>query len=196
MFGGHAGAETNSIQRNGRVIDRSDPKTATAQFVTKAIHAFTLTDHDRHDERGRCSSIDAEPSQLRMKIVGIVPKLSSQLRLFGSNLEGLDYRGHYHGRQRTRVHIWMCVIAQILNCLRRTRYETAKRSEGLGKCAVNKGDLVFHFKLLSRTATVLTTAQHRMRFIDENAGVMSLGHRNQFLEIAEVAIHRINPFDD
>src|SRR3984893_14009651 len=113
MFGGHAGAETNSIQRNGRVIDRSDPKTATAQFVTKAIHAFALTDHDRHNVRCRCSSIDAEPSQLRMKIVAIVPKLSSQLRLFCSNLERLNYRGHYHGRQRTGVDIRMCVISQI-----------------------------------------------------------------------------------
>src|ERR1700736_5712760 len=70
MPGGHAGAETNSIQWNGRIIDWSDPKTATAQFVTKPIHAFALTDHNWHDIRCRSSSIDAETAQLRTKIVG------------------------------------------------------------------------------------------------------------------------------
>ena len=30
MSGSHAGAETNAIERNGRIINRRDPETATA----------------------------------------------------------------------------------------------------------------------------------------------------------------------
>src|SRR5207253_9658199 len=114
MPGSHASTEANAIQWNGRIIHRRDPETTRAQFVTKPVHALALTDNNWHNISGRSSGIDAETAQLRMKIIGIVPKLFSQLRLLCSNLQCLDYRGHNHRWKGTGVDIGVSVEAQIL----------------------------------------------------------------------------------
>src|SRR2546430_5666075 len=43
---------------------------------------------------------------------------------------------------------------------------------------------------------MISASQHRMRFVHENAGTVRFRDLNQFLQIAEVAVHRVNAFHD
>src|SRR5882724_4665124 len=86
----------------------------------------------------------------------------------------------------------MRIEAQILQRLLRTRDKSSECAEGLGECAINKRNAVFDAKFLSRAATMFTTRQHRVGFINKNAGAMRLCDVNQLPQITEIAVHRIN----
>src|SRR3981189_2658540 len=90
----------------------------------------------------------------------------------------------------------MGVEPQVLQCLFRTGDKSAKRAKRLRKRAVSKRKIFLDPEFLGRPATVIATAQDRVCFVDEHSRAMLLGHRDQSLEIPEVAIHRINSFDN
>src|SRR5438105_13521490 len=90
----------------------------------------------------------------------------------------------------------MRIKAQILQRFLRTRDESSQRAEGLGECAVNKRNAVFHAKFLSRAATMFAACQHRVGFINKNAGAVRLCDVNQLPQITEIAVHGINAFHD
>src|ERR1043166_6747668 len=189
MFGGHARAETDSILRHSRIIHRRNPKTASPKFMPKAIHALSVTDDDRHHIGCRCSAIESKDSKLRVKVIGVFPKLRAQFRLAGAEFERFENCCNHHGRQRTRINIWMGIEPQVLQRLLRARDKTSQRAEGFGKRPVNERDAIFYAKLLSRSTAMLAAGQHGMRFVNENARTMGLRCSKQFLQITKIAIH-------
>ena len=74
MLGRDAGAEANSILRDGRVIDRRNPKPAAPQFMTEPIHSLPIADDERHDVGRRCSGIDPELTEFFMEVVRVFPQ--------------------------------------------------------------------------------------------------------------------------
>ena len=74
--------------------------------------------------------------------------------------------------------------------------ETTERAERFRKSAIDNAHSFFDAEMFDCAATVRSTGQHRMRFIDEDAGFVRIGHVDQFLQITKVAIHRIDAFDD
>ena len=66
----------------------------------------------------------------------------------------------------------MRVETQILQRLFGTGNKTSERTERLRKRPVNERDALFHAELLSRSTAMLTARQHRVRFINENAGIV------------------------
>ena len=50
--------------------------------------------------------------------------------------------------------------------------------------------------MFSSAAPIRATRQNRVRFVDEDAGVMRFSHVEQNLQIREITVHRINPLDD
>ena len=74
MIRGDAGAKTNLVLRDGRVIDWSDPEPAMPQLMAEAIHSFAIADHDRHDVGGRIARIQSERVELLVEIIGVFPE--------------------------------------------------------------------------------------------------------------------------
>src|SRR6266446_9864987 len=101
MLGGHAGTETDSILRYGRIIHRCDPKTAPPKFVSEPIHAFSITDDNGHHVGCRCSGIETEPLELCVEVIGVFPKLRTQFWLTGAELQRLQNGRDHYRRQRT-----------------------------------------------------------------------------------------------
>src|SRR6476646_4293955 len=95
------GTKANPILRNRWIIHRSDPEPAAAQFMTEAVHSLAVTDHKRHHVSSRVPSIDAEPPELLVEIIGILPQLPAQSRLARSDFEGFQNGGHDHGWKGT-----------------------------------------------------------------------------------------------
>src|SRR5437870_2028899 len=89
MHGGHARTEANPALRHSRVIHWCNPKTTPPQFVTEPIHTLTIGDDDGHHVRCRFSGVESQASKLRMEVIGVFPKLRTQLRLCGAELERL-----------------------------------------------------------------------------------------------------------
>src|SRR6266571_2424753 len=174
MLGGHAGTETDSILRHSRIIHRSNPKTAPAKFMPQPIHAPSITDDNGHHIRCRCSSVEAEALKLRVKVIGVFPKLRAEFRLTGAELERFQNGRDHHWRKRTGVNIRMRVETQILQCLLRARDKAAQRAECFGERSINERDAIFHAEVLGCSSTMFAAAQHGVRFINENARAMRL----------------------
>src|SRR6266702_1537567 len=160
MLGGHAGTETDSILRHSRIIHRSNPKTAPAKFMPQPIHAPSITDDNGHHIRCRCSSVEAEALKLRVKVIGVFPKLRAQFRLTGAELERFQNGRDHHWRQRTGVNIRMRIETQVLQRLFRARNKTSQRAERLGERSIKERDAIFYAKLLSRSTAMLAACQH------------------------------------
>ena len=60
--------------RHSRIIDRRDPEPAAPQFVTEAVHAFAIADHNWHHVGVGIPGIDAEALELLVEIVGVFPE--------------------------------------------------------------------------------------------------------------------------
>src|SRR5262249_33466621 len=89
----------------------------------------------------------------------------------------------------------MRVEAQVLQRLARAGNESTQRAESLRKGAVGKRDTAFAAESFRRAASVFTTRQNGMGFIDENARAVRLGNRDQLGQISEIAVHRVNAFE-
>src|SRR5689334_20888150 len=89
----------------------------------------------------------------------------------------------------------MRVEAQILQSLARAGDETAERTEGFGEGAIDKRNLILNSKSFCRAAAVLPTGENRMRFIDENTRTMRRSDWEQFGQVSEIAVHRIDAFE-
>ena len=70
--------------------------------MTEAVHSLAVADHERHHVGGRIPGIDAEPMELLMEVIGILPQLPAQLRLGRSDFERFQNGGHDHGGQAHR----------------------------------------------------------------------------------------------
>src|ERR1700758_4732218 len=112
MLGGYTRTKTNSVLRDSRVIYRRNPEAAPPKFMPQPIHASAITNDDRHHISRRRSGVEAEALKLRVKVIGIFPKLHTQLRLTCADLEGLQNGRNHHRRQRTGVNIGMRVETQ------------------------------------------------------------------------------------
>src|SRR6266700_6272214 len=88
----------------------------------------------------------------------------------------------------------MRIETQILQRLFRTSDKSSQRSESLRERPVDERNSVFYAEFLSRAATMFATGQRGVSFVNKNAGAVRFRHVNQFLQIAEVAVHRINAF--
>src|SRR5438552_5918882 len=117
MLGGHARAETDSILWYGRIIHRGNPWTASAKFMPNPVHALAISYDDWHYVRCRCSGVETQAFKLRLEIIGVFPKLGTQFRLTGAELQRLENGRDHHGRKRTGVNIRVRVEAQILQRL-------------------------------------------------------------------------------
>src|ERR1700693_348490 len=132
VFGGDASAEADSILWHCRIIDGRHPKTASAQFVAKAIHSFTVPNYNRHDVSRRCASINSELAELLVEIIGVLPKFFAQGRAFSNrNFQRLKQAGDNDRWQSARVNVGVRVKAKILQCLLGTGDESAQRTECL-----------------------------------------------------------------
>src|SRR5437868_1124103 len=131
-----------------------------------------------------------------MEVIGVLPKLLTQFWLTGAEFQRFEDGRNYHRRQCTRINVRMRVKAQILQRLSRTGNKTSERAERFRERAVNKRDLLFYPELLSRSTAIVTARKHRVGFVNENARVVRLCHSQQFPQIPEVAIHRVNALDD
>src|SRR5882724_9923995 len=98
MFGSHTGTETYPMLRHSRIINRSNPQTTASQFVPERIHAFPITNDNRHDVGRRFSSIQSKTSELRVEVIGVFPKLGPQFRLTGAELQRLENCGDHYRR--------------------------------------------------------------------------------------------------
>src|SRR5947209_5081221 len=90
MFGRHACPEANSILRHRRIIHRRDPEAASPQLMTEPIHPFAIADDNRHHVGCRLPGINSETAKLRMKIIGVLPKLRTQVWLTCAKLKRFE----------------------------------------------------------------------------------------------------------
>ena len=90
----------------------------------------------------------------------------------------------------------MRIETQILQRLPGAGDKSAERAEGFRESSVSQADAILDSKLFRRAATVLAAGEDGMRFIDEDARPVRLRDRDQVLEMAEIAVHRINALDD
>src|SRR5882724_1005198 len=176
MLGRHARAKTDSMLRYGRIIHRRNPKTASPKFMPSPIHALSIPDDDWHHICCRRAGVQSEISELRVEIIGVLPKLLAQFRLTGAELQRFENRRDHHWWQRTRVNVRMRVETQVLQCLLRTCNKAAQRAERFRECPINEWDALFYAKMLSRSTTMLSACQHRVRFINKNARIVRLCH--------------------
>src|SRR6266496_1162605 len=181
VLGGHAGAKTDSILRYSGIIHRSNPKTAAPKFMPKPIHALSISNDDGHHIRCRCSGVEPEDLKLRMEIIGILPKLRTQFRLTGAELQCFQNGRDHHRRQRTGINVRMRVKTQILQRLPRTGDKASERAESFRERPVDEWDAFFYTKMLGRPTAMLATCQRRVRFINENARAVRLCYAKQFL---------------
>ena len=189
MVCGHAGAEANPILRDSWIVDRCDKQAAAPEFVTKLIHPGPIADHDRHDVGARSAGIDAERIQLRSEVLGIVPEPLTELRFARGHFQSLQHGADHNRGQSAGVHIWVRIVAQIIERLLRTGDEPAKRGECFREGPVDERDPMFDTKLFRGAAPILATREHRVRFINENAGGMRFGHVEQGAKLSEIAVH-------
>src|SRR5215471_8381780 len=169
MLRGYTCAEADPILRHRGIIHGRNPKPASSEFVPKPIHALSISDNDKHHIRYRCAGIEPEAFKLRVKVIGILPKLRTQFWLTCAELQRFENGCDHHRRQRTRVNIRMRVETQILQRLLRTGYEPSERAESFGEGPINKRDAIFHPEVLRRPAAMLAASQHRVCFINKNA---------------------------
>src|SRR5207244_9697849 len=153
MLGGHAGTETDSILRHSRIIHRRNPKTAPPKFMPKPIHPLSITNDDRHHIGCRCSAIESKASKLRVKVIGVFPKLRTQFRLTGAELQRLQNGRDHYRRQCTGVNIRMRIETQVLQRLFRARNKTSQRAERLGERSIKDREPIFYAKLLSASTS-------------------------------------------
>src|SRR5437870_10547918 len=189
MLGGYAGTETDSILRHSRIIHRRNPKTTPPKFMPKPIHPLSIADDDRHHIGCRCSAIESKASKLRVELISVFPKLRTQFRLTGAELQRLQNGRDHYWRQCTGVNIRMRIETQVLQRLFRARHKTSQRAERFRERSIKERDAIFYAKPLSRSTAMLAACQHGVRFVNENARTMRLRYSKQFLQIAKIAIH-------
>ena len=68
----------------------------------------------------------------------------------------------------------MRIETQILQRFLRTGDEASERSESFGERAIDEWNAIFHTKLLSRAATMFTTSQHGVGFVNEDTRAVTL----------------------
>src|SRR5438045_9686742 len=113
------------------------------KLKAQSIHSIAITDDNMHHISSRCSSVEAEALKLRVKVIGVFPKLCAQFGLTGAELERLQKGRDHHWRQRTGVNIRMRVETQISQCLLRSRDKPAKRAERVGGRSLDDGHRSF-----------------------------------------------------
>src|SRR5260370_42461532 len=97
--------------------------------MAKTIHQHAIMNHYRRNIRGRSSYIDAKSAQLFVEILGIFPKLFSQIGLACSDIKRFQNRRHHHRRERTTANVRMRGKNEILHRLFGSRDESAKRDK-------------------------------------------------------------------
>src|SRR5437660_1126894 len=90
----------------------------------------------------------------------------------------------------------MGVKSQVLQRFFCAGDKSSKRSKRFREGSINEREMFFDAKMLGRASAMTPTAKDRMRFIDKYFRAVLIGHFNQLFQIAEVAIHRVNPFHD
>ncbi len=55
--------------------------------MPEPIHAFPITNDNGHHIGRRFSSIQSKSSELRVEVIGVLPKLGPQFRLPGTQLQ-------------------------------------------------------------------------------------------------------------
>src|SRR5689334_17575500 len=90
MFSSHAGAETYTTLKHGRIIHRRDPEATTAQLVAHTIPALAIADDDRHHICCGGTGIEAQALKLRVEIIGVLPKTRAEFRLTRAKLKRLE----------------------------------------------------------------------------------------------------------
>src|SRR5207249_7917457 len=105
--------------------------------------------------------------KLRVKVIGVFPKLRTQFRLTGAELQRLQNGRDHYRRQCTGVNIRMRIETQVLQRLFRARNKTSQRAERLGERSIKERDAIFYAKLLSRSTAMLAACQHGVRFVNE-----------------------------
>src|SRR6266576_4327429 len=181
VFGGHAGAKTDSILRYSRIIHRRNPKTAPPKFMPQPIHALSISNDNGHHIRCRCSGVEPEGIKLRMEIIGVLPKLRTQFRLAGAELQCFQNGRDHHRWQRTGINVRMRVETQVLQCLLRTSNKASERAESFGERPIDEWDAFFYTKMLSGSTTMFAACQCRVRFINKNARAVRLCYGKQLL---------------
>src|SRR5437016_9630931 len=76
------------------------------------VHALAISYDDWHYVRCRCSGVETQAFKLRLEIIGVFPKLGTQFRLTGAELQRLENGRDHHGRKRTGVNIRVRVEAR------------------------------------------------------------------------------------
>src|SRR5438067_4378186 len=110
-----AGAETDFVLWNGRVIDGRHPQSTPAQFMPEVIETLAVPDDDRHDVGGRVPGVDPERIELAVKIFGVLPETLTQFWPGRSELERFRIGCDHHRRESAGINVGMRIEPQIID---------------------------------------------------------------------------------